>query len=94
MSDDFLINNGTGLKDSDIHECVAFWSEDDKRSKDEQLERWLARMSVPPFIVETGKSLHIYVVLIQPIAPGVWKPHQRDADIYSGLNAKWLDILR
>ena len=30
------INNGTGLKDADIHECVAFWSEDDKRSKDEQ----------------------------------------------------------
>ena len=70
------INNGTGLKDADIQQCVAFWSEDDKRSKDEQLERWLARMPVPTFIVETGKSLHIYLVLIQPIAPAVWKPIQ------------------
>ena len=70
------INNGTGLKDADITECVAFWSEDDKRSKDEQLERWLARMPEPTFIVETGKSLHIYLVLAQPIAPSVWKPIQ------------------
>ena len=70
------INNGTGLKDADIHQCVALWSEDDKRSKDEQLERWLARMPVPTFIVETGKSLHIYLVLKQPIAPAVWKPIQ------------------
>ena len=70
------INNGTGLKDADIHECIAFWSEDDKRSKDEQLERWLARMPEPTFIVETGKSLHIYLVLKQPIAPAVWKPIQ------------------
>jgi len=70
------INNGTGLKDADIQQCVALWSEDDKRSKDEQLERWLARMPVPTFIVETGKSLHIYLVLKQPIAPAVWKPIQ------------------
>ena len=70
------INNGTGLKDADIHECVAFWSEDDKRSKDEQLERWLARMPEPTYIVETCKSLHIYLVLKQPIAPAVWKPIQ------------------
>jgi len=70
------INNGSGLKDADIHECVAFWSEDDKRSKDEQLERWLARMPEPTHIVETGKSLHIYLVLKQPIAPAMWKPIQ------------------
>ena len=70
------INNGSGLKDADIHECVAFWSEDDKRSKDEQLERWLARMPEPTHIVETGKSLHIYLVLKQPITPAVWKPIQ------------------
>lgn len=70
------INNGTGLKDADIHECVAFWSEDDKRSKDEQLERWLARMPEPTHIVETHKSLHIYLVLKQPISPAVWRPIQ------------------
>ena len=33
-------------------------------------------MPVPMFIVETGKSLHIYLVLKQPIAPAVWKPIQ------------------
>ena len=71
------INNGSGLKDADIHECIAFWSEDDKRTKDEQLERWLARMPEPTFIVETSKSLHIYLVLKQPIAPSVWRPNQR-----------------
>ena len=70
------INNGSGLKDADIQQCVALWSEDDKGSKDEQLERWLARMPVPTFIVETSKSLHIYLVLKQPIAPAVWKPIQ------------------
>ena len=70
------INNGTCRRNECIHECTAFWSEDDKRSKDEQLERWLARMPEPTFIVETHKSLHIYLVLIQPIAPAEWKPIQ------------------
>ena len=34
-------------------------------------------MPEPTFIVETGKSLHIYLVLKQPIAPHVWRPNQR-----------------
>ena len=33
-------------------------------------------MPAPTFIVETNKSLHIYLVLKQHITPAVWKPIQ------------------
>ena len=70
------INNGDGLKDVDIYECVAVWSEDDDRSKEDQLKRAGELMPDPTFAVETSKSHHLYWVLNQPIAPEVWRPIQ------------------
>ena len=66
--------NGKNVEDSDIKSCPALFVEWDDRPVAEQLKAWEA-LGLPEPTVSVctgGKSIHLYWVLNEPMAPEAW----------------------
>ncbi len=66
--------NGKNVEDSDIKSCPALFVEWDDRPVAEQLKAWQA-LGLPEPTVSVctgGKSIHLYWVLVEPMAPEAW----------------------
>jgi len=90
-----VINDGGDSKGS-ITACRAFWVEWDDRPTAWQLNAWKELgLPEPTFIVATGgRSLHLYWVLAEPIAPDIWAPVQAALLAHAGADQSVKDPSR
>jgi hypothetical protein len=76
----FLANVGTGFNSADMTEGLCLFHESDKASIDEQqleIDRISQELGKPSAVIETGKSLHTYYRLTEPLDRDSWPNHQR-----------------
>jgi hypothetical protein len=76
----FLANAGTGFNSADMTEGLCLFHESDKASIEEQqleIDRITQKFGKPTAVVETGKSLHTYYRLTEPLDRDSWPNYQR-----------------
>jgi Protein of unknown function (DUF3987) len=76
----FLVNAGTGFNCADMTEGLCLFHESDKVSIEEQqleIDRITQEFGEPTAVVETGKSLHTYYRLTEPLDRDSWPNYQR-----------------
>jgi hypothetical protein len=76
----YFVVNGQGDCDKDVEQGFAFFCEDDKRPKEEQVSRWeVVGLPEPILQIDTGgKSIHSYWMLREPVKQESWRELQLD----------------